>query len=82
MKLICDDFLSNDQIALTDILLRYEFVSLFNSLRLILLCQIIRDSPYFDMSTKKIANDLFSYFLFVLQTLLIFKKKQYLCQVC
>ena len=53
MKLICDDFLSNDQIALTDILLRYELVSLFNSLRLILLCQIIRDSPYFDMSTKK-----------------------------
>ena len=67
MKLNYDDFLSNDQIALTDILLRYELVSLFNSLRLILLCQIIRDSPYFDMSTKKIANDLFSYFLFVLQ---------------
>ncbi len=68
MLLISEDCLEYDKniITIMTLLLKYEFYTRLNALLLVMICQIIKNSPYFD-SIHDIAHEMYDNLLFILK---------------
>ena len=68
MLLISDDCLEYDKniITIMTLLLKYEFYTRLNALLLVMICQIVKNSPYFD-SIHDIADEMYDNLLFILK---------------